>query len=62
MKIDLTPRRVGVNFNRLTIDDSRDVLILHERVQLPVYYLPERDVRKDSTLLQKLQSLGKLAI
>jgi uncharacterized protein (DUF427 family) len=47
IKIDSTPRWVRVKFNGLIIADSKEVLILHERGHLPVYYFPEKDVNKE---------------
>lgn len=47
IKIDKNPSWIRVKFNGLTIADSKDVLILHERGKLPVYYFPEKDVRTD---------------
>lgn len=47
IKVDSTPRRVRVRFNGLIIADSKEVLLLHERGHLPVYYFPEEDIRKE---------------
>jgi uncharacterized protein (DUF427 family) len=47
MLFEPTPRWVRVFFNGETIADSKNVMILHERGSLPVYYFPERDVRTD---------------
>ncbi|WHY69009.1 DUF427 domain-containing protein [Neobacillus sp. SuZ13] len=47
IKIDSTPRWVRVKFNGLIIADSKEVLVLHERGHLPVYYFPEKDVTKE---------------
>lgn len=47
IKIETNPRWVRVKFGGETIADSKDVLTLHERGKLPVYYFPESDVRKD---------------
>jgi uncharacterized protein (DUF427 family) len=42
-----SPRRVRVQFGGETVADSRAAKLLHETGHLPVYYLPEEDVRKD---------------
>ncbi len=42
-----SPRWVRVVFNGETIADSRRAKLLHETGHLPVYYFPERDVRRD---------------
>lgn len=47
IRIDPSPRWVRVKFNGLTVADSKEVILLHERGRLPVYYFPEKDVRKD---------------
>jgi uncharacterized protein (DUF427 family) len=47
LQADLNPRRVRVEFGGITIADSKKVITLHERGQLPVYYFPESDVRVD---------------
>ncbi|MDQ0088766.1 uncharacterized protein (DUF427 family) [Paenibacillus anaericanus] len=47
LQADLNPRRVHVKFGGETIADSKNVITLHERGHLPVYYFPESDVRKD---------------
>ncbi|OPH57802.1 hypothetical protein BC351_04680 [Paenibacillus ferrarius] len=47
IQIETTPRRVRVRVGGETIADSKEVLLLHERGHLPVYYFPESDVRKD---------------
>ncbi|MDQ3973500.1 MAG: DUF427 domain-containing protein, partial [Actinomycetota bacterium] len=41
------PRRVRTVFNGETVADSRRVKLLHETGLLPVYYLPEADVRME---------------
>lgn len=40
-------RRVRVNFNGVTIADSKRVMLLHEASHLPVFYFPMQDVRMD---------------
>ncbi len=42
-----TPRRIRVALGRETVADSRDAMVLRQHGFLPVYYLPERDVRTD---------------
>jgi uncharacterized protein (DUF427 family) len=42
-----SPRRVRVQFGDETIADTRAAKLLHETGHLPVYYIPEQDVRKD---------------
>ena len=56
IKIDFTPRWIRVKFNGETIADSKDVLVLHERGRLPVYYFPEKDVRKEALFLTEKSS------
>lgn len=45
--IDENSKRIRVFFGGETIADSTNVLTLHERGHLPVYYFPETDVRLD---------------
>ncbi|MGO4107416.1 DUF427 domain-containing protein [Paenibacillus sp. YAF4_2] len=47
IRLDSTPRWIRVKFNGETIADSKNVIVLHERGHLPVYYFPEADVRTD---------------
>ncbi|NUU61045.1 DUF427 domain-containing protein [Paenibacillus agri] len=47
LQFDSNPRRVRVEFEGVTIADSKNVITVHERGHLPVYYFPESDVRKD---------------
>jgi uncharacterized protein (DUF427 family) len=42
-----TPRRIRVVVAGETVADSTSAKLLHETEHLPVYYLPERDVRTD---------------
>ena len=42
-----SPRRVRVLFNGQTLADSQHAKLLHETGRTPVYYFPERDVRRD---------------
>jgi uncharacterized protein (DUF427 family) len=42
-----SPRRVRATFAGETVVDSRHAKLLHEGEHLPVYYLPEEDVRMD---------------
>ncbi|MGH8930374.1 MAG: DUF427 domain-containing protein [Egibacteraceae bacterium] len=42
-----SPRRVRVMFGGEIVADTRQAKLLHETGILPVYYLPEEDVRKD---------------
>jgi len=46
IKIDKNPRWIRVKFNGEIIANSKNVLTLHERGQLPVYYFPEKDIHK----------------
>ena len=42
-----SPKRVRVTFGGETVVDSRRAKLLHETKNLPVYYFPEEDVRRD---------------
>ncbi|MDQ3163473.1 MAG: DUF427 domain-containing protein [Actinomycetota bacterium] len=42
-----SPRRVRAKFGGETVVDSRRAKLLHEEEHLPVYYVPESDVRMD---------------
>ncbi len=42
-----SPRRVRVIFGGETVADSKRVKLMHETGHLPVYYLPQEDVRMD---------------
>ena len=42
-----SPRRLRVMFGGETVADTRHAKLLHETGLLPVYYIPEEDVRKD---------------
>jgi uncharacterized protein (DUF427 family) len=42
-----SPKRIRVEFNGVTVADSRAAHTLHETGLLPVYYLPHGDVRAD---------------
>ncbi len=42
-----TPRRVRVMLGGETIADSKRAKLLHESGHLPVYYIPEEDIRMD---------------
>ncbi len=42
-----SPRRIRAKFGGETVVDSRRAKLLHEEEHLPVYYVPESDVRMD---------------
>ncbi len=42
-----SPRRVRVYFNGQLIADSKDMMLLREPDQLPLYYFPKKDVQMD---------------
>ena len=42
-----SPRRIRVAFGQQTIADSQSAKMLHETRHLPLYYIPQRDVRMD---------------
>ena len=44
---DPVPHRIRVLFGGETVVDSTRVMLLHETKHLPVYYVPEDDVRRD---------------
>ena len=45
-----SPKWLRVFFGGEVIADSRRVILLRERGQLPVYYVPQEDVRMDVLL------------
>jgi uncharacterized protein (DUF427 family) len=47
VQVELTPRRVRVEFNGQTIADSKRAVLLRETGHLPVYYFPPEDVRSE---------------
>lgn len=47
MYFERSPRRVRLVAGGLTVADSRAACLLHESGALPLYYLPEADVRRD---------------
>jgi uncharacterized protein (DUF427 family) len=44
---DPVPQRIRIVFEKETIADTTSAKLLHETAHLPVYYLPEGDVRAD---------------
>lgn len=44
---EATPRRIGVVVGGETVADSTSAMLLHETGLMPVYYLPEQDVRTE---------------
>ena len=47
VSLEPSPRWVRATFNGDTIVDSKNVMLLHERGHVPVYYFPKADVRFD---------------
>jgi len=45
LHLEPSPKRLRILFNGQFVADSRNVMLLHEETHLPVYYIPQDDVR-----------------